>query len=286
MNFKTSKVPLLITVLYQIAGLPILFKYGPIFMSHSRAVKEAYPLFLYSAGWMFIIGFAAVRGRREEIDALGLSSMPRTTGRGIHFPREKAWLYEDMPVSLCTPARPGRGHVECLADRVGSIVIFWLPQNLGGGIFMNNLEEEPKSVTVRWKILSLGVTADWKHEVLAVQDPSFGNLRYFGRCDIGTVLHSGELLHRMSEAADSFAKLQGRLIIEDSFIAAYFPRELPRGEELFPVVYGLWREVAAARWPRKKFNPFESRRSSLSLLVAAAVIAAFIVAIAFSLKSY
>lgn len=284
MNFKTSKIPLLIIVLYQIAGLPILVRYVPIFMSHSHDILEAYPLFIYSAGWLLIFGTWALLGRRHEITELGLSSLPRTSGKGVHFPREKAWLYRDMPVSLAHPGRKGRGHIECLADRAGSIVIFWLSRNLGAGLFINNLEEEQNVVMVRAGFLSYEVSAEWKHEILTVQDPTFRELRYFSRERIETVLHSNELLKKITETVDFISSFRGRLIIEDSLIAAYFPHELPQGEELFSRAYGLWQEVLAAQWPRKKFNPFDNWRSSASLLVAAAVITAFIVALIFTLK--
>lgn len=284
MNFKTSKIPILTIVFYQIAGLPILIKYVPIFMSHSHDVLESYPLYIYSAGWIVLFGFFAFKGRQEEVNELGLSSLQRTSGRGIHFPREKAWLYNEMPLSLSHPDRKGRGHVECLAYKCGSIVIFWLPRNLKAGIYINNLEIEPKVVMVRAKFLSYDVTPKWKEEFLAVQDPSFKCLRYFGRNDIEPALHSGELLNKITDLVDFISHKKGRLIIEDSLIAAYFPEELPDGNELFPRAYKLWQEVARVQWPRKDFNPFDNRRSAISLIIVAAIIVAFIAAISSTLR--
>ena len=289
MKYKLSVTARVLFWAYAFAGIPIFIKYMPILMSFSHAFSEAYPLLIYYAVWIVILGYLGFKKRRTEVTALGLSSLPRTHGRGIHFPREKAWLYKEMPVSLYHPSssyhRTGQ-HVECLVTLGGSAVIFWLPKNLQAGIFINNLEKEPKVVMVRamFDFLLFEVTAIWKHILLAVQNPSFANLRYLGRSDIESVLHSGNLLNRITELVDIISPLQGRLVIEDSLIAAHFPDDLPQGDEIFPRAYNLWHEVAAVQWPKKEFNPFDNRRSFISLIATVAIVAALIAAIVLSLK--
>jgi hypothetical protein len=289
MKFKMSKTAFIMFWAYAFAGIPVFIKYMPILMSFSHGFLEAYPLLVYFAVWIAILGYLGFKKRRTEFNALGLSSLPRTSGRGVHFPREKTWLYKEMPVSLYHPSNSYHRtaqHVECLVTLGGSVVIFWLPRNLQAGLFINNLKKEPKVVMVRamFDLLLFEATAIWKHILLAGQDPSFVNLRYLGRSDIEEVLHSGELLNRITDLIDFISPLQGRLVIEDSLIALHFPDDLPQGNDLFPRAYNLWHEVAAAHWPRKKFNPLNNRRSCISLIAATAVIVAFITAVVMSLR--
>jgi hypothetical protein len=258
MSKKSANFWLVILIVYQVAAIPLVIKYLPIFLS--KNFTDAFlPLGLNGA-IIYVLYFTYANSKKNEVvEGLNLGSFEKAKKFGISLFPVTAYRFKDMLFSFSFLRSNASIYNEFTDGLGGAVLVFWFPQALGAIFSINNLPYESRVLSIRKGSITYQPKATWEYLALLIPNTDYAKVRWAAAGpNLGDLLLTDQTIEKITAFAETISKYEGRFRIGERGLSAVFPSNPNLNPEVLERGYELWNEFKGKNLPQVRYNPFRS----------------------------
>lgn len=258
MSKKSANFWFLILIVYQIAAIPLVIKYLPVFLSKNFA--DAFLPLGINGAIIYVLYFSYANSKKNEIiEGLHLSSFEKTKTHGLSLFPVTAYRFKDMLFSFNFMRSNASIYNEFTDGVGGAVLVFWFTQPLGATFSINNLLHESQVLNIRKGFIIYEPKAKWEYLTLSISKSDYARVRWAAAGpNLGDLLLTAQSIERIIAFAETISKYEGRFRIGERGLSAVFPSNPNLEPEVLERGYDLWNEFKGKMLPKVRYNPFGS----------------------------